>query len=241
MTDADGREAQVNAFIEKCVQENWRERSQALLLSYLGMNLKNVFPESDKILGRSLRRYIETWPIVTMVVHPTQREKIGLIPLGVPVPSDVSSLFAEKKDSAPRVRADHTIYRQDFWNLFLTQLNARKFVVVTGDQNFLIAESLPQNPVEGTSYEVIPDDVVVTAPNTPTYERAKLARDKIDAWLLRNRLDKRIFEAHRTPLRHPDEFVGNPLDAFSSLDPVDQARISIPLDIVLKLLKGTTR
>ena len=239
MGDVASREAQINAFIEKSVQNFWAERSQALLLSYLGSNLKNVFPDSDAILGRGLRRHLQTWPIATLVAHPTQREKIGLIPLNVPLPSDVTTLFAEPKHYAPRPRSDLMLFRQDFWNLFLTPIRSRKFIVITGDQNFLITDSLPQNPVEGTAYELHQDDVVTAPQETPSFEKAKLARDKIEAWLQRHGLDRRIFEAKRTnPARHAEEGSSNLFDAFATLDPTDQARISVPLDIVIKIFRG---
>jgi hypothetical protein len=238
MTAGSNPEAQINLFIEKSVRDYWDEQKKALLLSYLGSNLRNVFPDSDTVLIKGLRRHLETWPIATIVSHPTQKEKIGLIPLDAKMPSDTSELFPTKdQHTALRPRSDYTLFRQDFWNSFQSPIRTKKFIVVTGDQNFLISEAIPKEVDASNVHELREEDLVIVPTETPAPEKAKLVRAKLEAWLQRNSLNPRIFEQQRGTVEPANAPSRGLFDAFATLEPADQARISIPLDIVVKLLR----
>ncbi|NOL51617.1 hypothetical protein [Pelistega suis] len=75
------QESDIKCFIENRVNEEWEKKNSPLLLSSLGILLKDKFGD-DKPEGVSLKKWIDSYSIDTIkyVYHKHKKAKIGLIP-----------------------------------------------------------------------------------------------------------------------------------------------------------------
>jgi hypothetical protein len=223
-------EEQVNeklrSFIQNTVSLYWEKNKSAYLLSALGVHLRRELPAESGTLEKGLRRFLLDWPIVQIVDHPIVKEKIGVVPLYVRLPDNTADIFPETSSVsaiAPRFR-----FLPEFWRAFHTPIDGRRYVVLpVGNDPVRIIETQNGSGIAGK--EILSRDLAEWTDITPHSERIKLISEKIQSWLDRNGLDKSTFVA--TPTRTQVSFAL----ALESLSADDQARISIPLDIVMKI------
>lgn len=235
MTEKPNPERQTNNFIETAVKEHWDSYTRALLMSNLGVFLKKNVPESDSVIKTGIKKYLQQWPIVQEVQFPGIKEKIGLVPLGVDLPDDVTELFAKKNANPFEFR--RPVYQQDFWRAFFRPLESVRFVVIKNDDDIAIVEG-KQLEQDSGAYEVLSSDIVSTSAGSKLAEKVEATHQKIDAWLDRYSLKPSLFLKKRM-MKNTKEGEGKLFmlrEAFYDLSPEEQSRISIPVDILLKLI-----
>ncbi len=232
---ADERETELAALITKLVQENWETRRKPLLLATLGLILRRDHRELIAPLTDTLQRFIERTRCAEIVRHPRQDQKVGALPIGTPVPLNVAELFEDG------VHARRPKLIRSFWEAFHIPIEGRRFVLVD-PVRVIEGGTLP--PPRVTVYEILPNDIVNPIPQTRA-EQVAATWDKVMAWLARNGLtmdkfvlsavtDRQYASTHREVASQVERAdLTGPL---SRLSPQEQARIFIPLDIVLKLL-----
>lgn len=238
--------SQIRDFIGKLVEEHWSQTHKAMLLSQLGLQVKRAFPDSPAMLSTGLLNFLTAWPAVQMVHHPHIKEKIGAIPLNVPIPSDISTVFSEKQFSSadePRFGRPSVRYISDFWKAFYTPIVGRRFVKLpTPDDPHVRIIDHPDGKEEPNSYEILSSDVDISV--GPLDEKVPATARRIESWLQRHGLSASSFIAdlpapsygrHSGALLHAASPIGV---ALARLDALDQSRISIPLDLVVKMLNG---
>jgi hypothetical protein len=258
---------EVREFIAKLVQEHWTGTGQAKLLSQVGPKIWAAFPDGRFLMPKGLLRFLQGWATVQVIRHPQIPEKIGLVPLGVILPSDTSTLFSESQMPVGPLQPDqstpvnhsgtpqeneksgvpHRSYLPDFWRAFHVPIEGRRFVVfpASNDGRPQIVDLPAGAPPEEKHYEITQADVTSSVGMLP--DRVKATAQRIQNWLDRNELQADPFLSVATTkpgsLRSLTKRSAEPFTqdhriahAFSKLDSSDLARISVPLDIVLKLL-----
>ncbi|MBF7015656.1 hypothetical protein QUC32_28700 (plasmid) [Novosphingobium resinovorum] len=216
------------------VEEHWNKNQRAFLLSTLGSILKRQFGDTSALFPKGLKDFLREWPVVALVQHPDVQEKTGLIPATVPIPDDISALFAK---GHPHLSEPNRVsYVQAFWDAFHTPIEAPRFVSIKTGGFFEIVDGKPD--ANDVNYEITAADIAPTNFQQPMAEKVAATQEKISAWLARHSLDHSTFARKRSP--RDNRIVSSSTDmlkqVFSKLSHHDQARISIPLDIVLKLI-----
>ncbi|CCV10284.1 hypothetical protein [Mesorhizobium sp. STM 4661] len=230
---------QILGFIKASVDDYWASAGIPLLLSSLGWSIRQKIDNSDVVFENGLKRFLLDHPVVQVVTHPTVIQKVGAVPLGITLPEDISELFRDS-DRSPvnTVGTKPRMYSQDFWNSFVYGFPNKRFVILDPHSDtWRISET--DITTEGQkAYEIIHSDIVALPRETPMSVKVPAVHGAISNWLARNGLNRETFEnrlAGRTTAKGEQPRLTLEA-AFSKLDPVDLSRISIPLDLVQKIL-----
>lgn len=233
---------EIRKWITERVKRNWNSTGKALLLSRLGIELRNTFPNAQDAIPEGLKEFLVNYPVAKIVSHPIIREKIGLVPIDEAIPEEIDSVFSEASSRTPGRQAVR--YFPSFWRAF--------FAPVTGKRRFVIPPSaerpLPMikddlNDPDETAYEILPSDVVTLPDETPLLQKIEAVRESIRSWLARNGLSEQMFfdrAAKSDPLAgNPPVLAPSPTafaSALARLEPSELARIFVPLDLVQRML-----
>lgn len=244
---ADLLEERVRDWIAKRTKDHWDAYHGALLLSDLGSGLRREVPEGASVMTDGLRRFLITWPVVKVVPHPEIPQKVGVVPLDATLPSDLSELFTRRRSFNSGIS-----FNRNFWHSFFTPLgNKRRFVILpsSAGETLRIIDT-DDAPEDKQAYEIFSDDLATPPIDLPAPEKARITAEKIRAWLARHGLseaqfaegqDDRVLRAANRPSGNTSQpftpMSRSPaLGALERLEFSDQARIFVPLDVVLKLL-----
>jgi hypothetical protein len=219
-------------WLQQKVKSYWDENQSALLLSAIGKELRKEFPDFAEQMPSGLKDFLSRWPIAQLLQHPTIPQKLGLIPIGVPILADPSKMFATSK-----FKVSSPAYVSDFWHAFTESIHGRRFIYIQNHGDILVKDQEGPSP-EPSAKEVLKSDLGPLDANLAPVEKGRLTREKIEAWLDRHG----VAPDQVLSLKHPvgrkkqslAEQIGN---AILQLPQENQARISVPLDVVLSLLK----
>lgn len=232
---------QVRAWIVKRTKDYWDAHDNAFLLSDMGSALRREIPEGSFLMADGLRRFLTTWPIVQVVTHPDMSQKVGAVPLGINLPSDLRQLFSRR-----RTFRTGTSFDKDFWRAFFTPLGAkRRFVILpTSEGENLRIVDVDIAPADAQAHEILSSDLATPPIDLPVSEKAKATLEKIRSWIARNGLSESQFAegqyeralritGHQNDRLAQSHIATSPrsgLDALGGLDFSDQSRIFVPLD-----------
>lgn len=222
----------VQEFISSLVLSYWNERKKPYLLSAIGLSARRRFPDFRTPKGNGIQEFCRGIPTVQIVTHPTIPQKIGLVPATVQVPADVSTLFEHDDAQQPGV-----VYEDHFWKAFIGQPISSRFICLTNEGGFNVIES-DTKPDAPECFEITATDIATTKSDAPIADKAKNTADRIDVWIKRNNLDRSLFEKRRARefnRRHADTALDRFIEAVRILQIEDQKRISIPVDLIIKL------
>jgi hypothetical protein len=241
LADSEYDREKIQERIAALVSEHWDRTHRALLLSKLGGDLRSEFPNNSLLKERGLKSLLDIWPIVQVVKHPRIPEKIGAVPKSATLPGVVSELFEYPRQTDARRK--HTIFYREFWRAFHTPIYGRRFVILpSGDQPGLqIVDRNDEPPSEEPTFEILQSDVVSLPLSAPMNEKTHATLASIEKWLKRNGLPEEFFIEQTV---RPGVVMSSPrsegLPAFAAglakLTPSEQARIFVPLDIVLRMI-----
>ena len=223
--------------IIEMVNQHWDENKSIMFLTELGVQIRKFFPNSNQLMPDGLRSFILENNVAQIVSHPDTPVKVGAIPLGVHIPADVTALFAPRK--GPR-RSVNLV--TEFWNAFHLPLVGRRFVTIAPDtqHGFIIQNLSTGEPAEEKWYEIGLEDLALND-GSAVSDLVRRKWQKINAWISRHGLDIHAFSVRESALRDPQSstITGHlrhrDIGVFSQLEQQDQARILIPLDILIKL------
>ncbi|MCC8937811.1 hypothetical protein H8A99_15355 [Bradyrhizobium sp. Arg68] len=235
MDDVDANRERIGTRIAEIIGANWQTSQRATLLSAIGSIVRKEFPNSE-FLRNGLRAFLTSWPVVQVVLHPAIKEKVGAVPLGVQVPADASRLFE------PPTPRRHPVFVREFWRAFYEPLHTRRFVVLGTPEPIVQVIDGSEPPPDMAAYEILQSDLAVAEPGAPVAEKARLVGDRIRAWLSRHELSEAQFierSASSTKREARGSVSTDDLaEALKALEPADQARIFVPLDLVQKMLSA---
>ncbi|URK88559.1 hypothetical protein LP421_15985 [Rhizobium sp. RCAM05350] len=113
----------------------------------------------------------------------------------------------------------------------------KRYISIDLDGNVVVADtSAPDHAAK--TWELLPEDIEIHQPGVPIAEKVRVTHKKIDDWLSRHEVERAHFLKSRgksLPKSTVDR-VSMIKALFGDLTKEDQARISIPLDILLKII-----
>ena len=234
--------------ISEIVQDNWNTNHSAILISAIGIKLRRAYPNFLDLVPHGLKRFIETNAAAQAISYPGIPEKIGLIPMNVTVPSDIKELFKDREINEANVFS----VASALWKSFHTDISGKRYVLLNNvDHKFRVVDSLEDKSADEITYEISEDDLSVVSTHASIEEKTTATRKKVQAWLDKNGLTDRMFtnQTHRGKYIYTRGNSGSEIDKkvkndseilvgnWSKLDEKDLARISIPLDLLIKMMK----
>ena len=208
------------------MQEHWDRHKLPLLLSSLGGQDDGQVSRLTKQHAKNLREYLcgLLSDHVRVVQDPTRSEFIGVVPKDVEVPENAFEKLIKQSQNqsvdAPRR------FRPAFWAAFRKPLDESKSRYLSIHDPILFQDSSEGEEPHG--FIKIPR-IFIVGPSADTTDVQKSAQD----WLDENKLDSAPFlSTESRQSTRPLDLLDRLLNA---LDPSELERITMPLDVVLKL------
>ena len=235
MADEEDIASRTKELIHDYVEAHWTRNQSACYFSSIGTHLRNTAPESRAVLSNGLGEFLRQYPIVRVIQYPGVAPKIAAIPLSVDVPKDLRDLFSQSKSAT--ANANRNVYLQEFWDAFILPIDGSIRNILIDDTNRITVHDGPIEYEAGGVYEIEPQDLTPSIPNSSIADKVSATHSVIDTWLKKHSLDPTTFL--RARIRRRDFPVDNRLvqllNAVEGLSPDDLARIELPLDILVKL------
>ena len=241
MVEKDEIEWKIEKTIEEFVGEHWASTQSVCYLSSIGIYLNVAVPGSRTVLSKGLREFLRQNPVVQVVQFPGVEQKIGAVPLSVSIPDDIKELFSPHKQSSfPQTR---NVYVQHFWDAFIRPIEGiPRYVVVDESEGVTIREAAKageggEGGEGGEAYEITPQDLTTRLPDGPIADKVNATHAAISNWLEKHSLDPGPFLRPRRQKQDvtDDGRLVRFISAFDEFSHEDLSRISIPLDILVKL------
>lgn len=237
MATQEEAEIATSTFIENFVQRHWDKGDRTVCyLSALGVQVKRQVPESKLVLSDGLHDFLRQNQIVKVIQYPGIEQKVGAVPLSVPIPEDVKELFLKRNEPTSNAGSS-TSYTQIFWDAFIKPINEEpRFVCINIDGNISVSDGEAKSDGE-RCFEVKTEDLTQKVIGSTIAERVAATYDTIEKWLANNDLNAEMFFLPASPNRdmRKNDRLSKFLDAFDGIPVEDLARIEIPLDILVKL------
>ena len=206
--------------IARIVQNEWEATGSGIFLPEVGKKLSSSFDHYDEILGtKKLLRVIEDEVSSVLVERdPTNPKRIVVAPKDR---GDDSALFGKKKIP---------YFDQAFWRAFSRPLGNEKRAIRITDDGY--------ETVSG-HYTKAPNVYPVTKQFTSSFDDDSSASkeaiyEKINKWLSRNNLSEESFY-------DISGRVETALDQLHSMLGRDASRVSLPVDVALRLSRTTKK
>ena len=235
MVERDEIESTIEKTIEEFVGEHWASTQSVCYLSSIGIYLNVTVPGSRAVLSKGLREFLRQNPVVQVVQFPGVEQKIGAVPLSVSLPDDIKELFSpQKQASFPQSR---NVYAQNFWDAFIRPIEGvPRYVVLDESEGVTIREASVAGE-SGEAYEITPQDLTTRLPDGSIADKVNATHAAISNWLEKHSLEPGPFLRPRRQKQDitVDGRLARFISVFDELSREDLSRISIPLDILVKL------
>ena len=236
MVESTEIESKIKELIEKPVRSHWESTQSVCYLSTIGLYLNAEIPGYRDAFPMGLREFLRQNPVVQVVELPGVEQKVGAVPLSVSLPDDVRGLFS-RQSQQPVLKTQRVAYVQEFWDAFFRPIEGPSRYVVLDESGRVTVRDDSPDEESGVAYEITPQDLSASLPNEPIASKVDATYSAIDSWLEKQSLEPRVFARPRRQRR--DIVVGSRLAglirAFDGLPEEDLSRISIPVDILIKL------
>lgn len=223
---------------------HWRKNKNPLLLSQLGPMLIDEEYDFKKIIQPlGLRAFIEfsLSHKVSVVAHPTQKMKIGVVPNGIEQ-RDAAILFENKErvDSVgPILRSTRTNYKikQTIWYAFIKPLDSgRQRYVDMKDEYYHFEDKKGINSLDSSRFVEIPRDLIIENFENTDQSAIQIYRN-FEVWVNQNNLNSEWFIIRdKIPTEHQGG-CSDFLQFFEGLSSEELSKIHIPFETLFKILK----
>jgi hypothetical protein len=217
--------------------QNWEKTGKALLLASLGQTLGRAGHDlRAELRGQKMVPFLqfELADRVRVLTSPHDRLVLGVVPADAAIGDDVAALFKkERKETEEKgVRFDRRV-----WMAFSRPV-APGCVRALFWEPELRFEDVPKEASAKITSNVVPEHLIVPVGALPSGERNAALQENIKKWLEEHGVDFEVARAMPVSADQPATYGGSALSAlFRALDARDLARISMPLDIVAKLME----
>ncbi|TAX75463.1 hypothetical protein ELI00_03805 [Rhizobium ruizarguesonis] len=234
-------------FVKVRCDEHWTNTRQALLLTTLGTEAIALM--IDKTLLRrlgGLKSFIEaTVKSLRVISHKIATGKHGVVPADADIPEDTDFLFAAASTPPTQHLAiEQRSFHSGFWKAFKDPLIPGRARVWSSSSpqhysDILMGEPIPEHAVE------IPEKFILGIEGLLGPGDAAKLRKLIKEYIEERDLDESIFVSSKVKkidksysyVSISGQTNGDFVTALTKLSKSDQARISIPLDIVMELFR----
>ena len=236
MVDAEDIASKTKQLIQDYVDEHWASTQSACYFSSIGVHLSRTAPESRIVLANGLSDFLRQNPVVRVVQFPGVAQKIAAVPLSVALPEDVKALFLSSKSTT--ANSNRNVYVQEFWDAFIHPIEGSVRSILIDDANRITVHDGPMQHDSGVVYRIEPQDLTPNIPTSSITDKVIATHSVIDTWLQKHSLDPAMFLRARVRRRYfpIDNKLVQLLNAIDGLSSDDLARISLPLDILVKLV-----
>ena len=221
---------EVKTQISQMVASFWADKQRPMLLSRLGSIEHAQIAKNVKELGFTLRGFIteQMSDELNLVIHSSKKILIGVFPkkIGSINQAELDLLLegnSSKTSGIPR-------FHKTYWAAFKADLKTsqRRFVFISDEPSFLDVDSANPAPAEGIEVE---RSSLVSSNSSSDEDVYK----QMMAWSKSNEID---LDRLKLGFYSKENSKGGSLmeSVLGALDSSDLQRISIPLDIVQKLL-----
>lgn len=229
--------------VERC-KEHWSKTHRALLLTSLGNEAVNLL--EDKLLLKhlgGLKGFVEnSVPNVKVVTHSATSGKHGIVPEEAQIPEDTDFLFtSEANKRSMGGRNSRVFYHRGFWKAFKHPLKPG-YSRVWSSSTPEAFDDLPMGAVIPEHSFQIPEKFIIGIPGQLSAADVEKINESIDEYIRAHDYDENVFMSDKRQKNQESKVRALPVDgvdigvALSSLSKTDQARILIPLDIVLEMI-----
>lgn len=219
--------------LETAVADRWRTGQCFLIAQVKPLLTSNGIEVEEQLAGRQMRHFLEAEaPELRQIVNEHQPTNWGLVPPGEPIERPYAQYFSAKGRKPPTTA--EFPYQNALRIAFGKAIGdgLRRYVLHT-PARFV---DVPGGEVAAGGVEVTPDDLAVGGADTEIATR-------IAAWIGRNALPATDYQPTRSSVTKSTKLQSTALhDLIDLLPPADLARVTLPLDVVRKLLAkpGTT-
>jgi hypothetical protein len=250
MVDVISSQSELAKFIADSCKEHWQQSRQALLLTTVGTEAKKRLDNKNLLRAYGgLKKFIESYiPEVKIISHRNASGKDGIVPSDADVPENTDFLFTPagvSPTASPTI--ERRSYHSGFWKAFKEPLPT--------DKKRIWDAATPQKYVDVADSETtptaafeIPRKYILGIEGAVYGAEARKINDTIAAYLSDNALEahrfvnkQEQFTSKKGEFRQGSAVHGNDSDiiaAFLRLSRSEQARITVPLDIVVELLRS---
>lgn len=232
-------------FVEERCEKHWANTRQALLLTTLGTEALAL--TKDKALLKKLgglKSFIDKNVGSLLVIpHKSAAGKHGVVPAAADVPENTDFLFSSGTNSPAPQKTTQQSYHSGFWKAFKNPSipgHARVWSADTPHIYFDVpmGQNMPEHSLE------IPERFIsgIEGPLGPV--NAAILRENIRKYIAERDLDEEnlIYKPSQKKPETVAQIYGgdqgsNFAQALSKLSKADQARIAIPLDIVMEMFR----
>ena len=217
--------------ITDLVEQHWQENQTPLLLSRLGSHCGGEIAQLVKTRGRGLGNYLrhQLEGRVQVIQHSANPTITGVVPAGATPNTDeeIDALLEKTRhgssSSAPR-------FHPAFWAAFRKPLDESNRRYLSVDAPIRFQESSGKNPPD--RFREVPQNYI----SDSTMDDDQILQNA-EKWLKDNELQRNIYlinSQSKSDFGHPRNLLDRLL---FSLEPKELNRVSMPLDIILKLWK----
>ena len=232
MSDPVEQQDDLNDRIVELVDQHWEEHEMPLLLSRLGGHDRGEIARLARQRANSLGAYLrqELADRVRLIQHSERPVLIGVLPMDAKVEDDVDgwleSAQGKSAGGAPR-------YHPAFWAAFRKPLDEMKSRYISVSPPIRFQDTFPEDRPEGF-VEIAPEYIADSEMD------ASAVLENAQDWLEDNELQTTAFLAS-SPSSSPSysHQGGDLLERLArALDRNELKRVSLPLDIVMKLRRN---
>jgi len=232
MSDPVEQQDDLNDRIVELVDQHWEEHEMPLLLSRLGGHDRGEIARLARQRANSLGAYLRQGLAdrVRLIQHSERPVLIGVLPMDAKVEDDVDgwleSAQGKSAGGAPR-------YHPAFWAAFRKPLDEMKSRYISVSPPIRFQDTFPEDRPEGF-VEIAPEYIADSEMD------ASAVLENAQDWLEDNELQTTAFLAS-SPSSSPSysHQGGDLLERLArALDPNELKRVSLPLDIVMKLRRN---
>ena len=235
MIDREDIESKIKDLIERFVDEHWANTQTVCYLSSMGLYLNQAAPDGRAALSKGLREFLRQNPVVHVVTFPGVEQKIGAVPLSIPLPDDVGELFSQKQSTFHFQKRN--VYFQEFWDAFIRPIEGLpRYILVDEADRITVHDGHVGDEIR-KAYKIQPQDLTTRISDGSIADKIKATHSAINNWLQTHTLDSAIFLRPRIEKQDYkiSDRLAKLLHAFDGLSSDDLARIEIPLDVLVKL------
>lgn len=229
----------VGTIVRLC-EEHWRRTGRAYLLSQLGLDLRREGYDLRRALkGTKLLPFLTAQLSGALRLEQNPKNPIvwGVFPKSEALSGDLASYFQYDVEPRSPTASGEIRFNKAFWAAFVIPLQAGTIRILRREP-FIQFNDVPAS-------EAVPEDAVPIEPEFIVSEEMLSGRERHDrvyksviAWCELHQLDAQIFAIKVTGPHHDRGSVERSVlhILLEQLGPRDLARISMPLDLVSKLL-----
>lgn len=236
MANSEDRIEDLKRSIPELTRQHWEKTRKALLLASLGQTLRRAGHDLKvELRGQKMVPFLlmELADKVKILQSPFDKLVYGIVPVDADTGDAGEPLFARE-----RGKSEEKAFRFDrrVWLAFSRPV-APGFVRALFWEPELGFEDISKQDAEKVPNNIVPEELIIPVGKVPSDERNAVLQQNIREWFEKRGVNIEVARSKVTQAAGVLIEDGSALAALiQALDPRDLSRISMPLDIIAKLV-----